>query len=100
MPKKGERYHAAWWEIRVDDETGKPYWYGAWADDKEGTRFDEGEPLTLDPNHWPPGTRIDCEEPWDEQFYERLFAERDSRNASPSATPTPTPRAGEGAGDE
>jgi hypothetical protein len=38
--------------------------------------MDEGEPLTLDPAGFPPGTRIVVIEPWDEEFYDRLFADR------------------------
>lgn len=75
MPKKGERYHSAWFEIEVDDETGEPFWRGGAAGDKDESKFDAGEPLTLDPGHFPPGTRIVVEEPWDEEFYDRLFEE-------------------------
>ena len=74
--KKGpvDRFDSAWWEIRQEDDTGKVYWWGCGVADKEVTRIDG--PLTMDPSHFPPGTRIDVNEPWDEEFYDRLFDER------------------------
>lgn len=77
MPKKGEIHETSYWEIDFDEETGKPFWRGAGADDKDETIFDAEQPLTMDPKHFPPGTRISVEEPWDEEFYTKLFAERE-----------------------
>ena len=60
---------SAHWRIEVDDETGKPYWTGAGAADKERSDFDPGEPLTMNPDAWPPGTTVVVTEPWDPDFY-------------------------------
>lgn len=93
MRKKGERFHVAWWEIREDDseDPPRPYWYGYCEGDKDGDRLNCGESLTLDPAVFPVGTRIDVEEPWDEEFYERLFDERMKRITAPSPPPPPSP---------
>jgi hypothetical protein len=76
MPEKGEEYESAWFRVEVDDETGRPSWGGGGAGDKERTEFGSGEPLVLDPAHFPPGTRIVVIEPWDEEFYGRLAQHR------------------------
>ena len=77
MPKKGQEYESAHWRIDVDDETGKPFWRGGGADDKGETEFGKDEPLIMHPGHFPPGTRVVVIEPWDEEFYTRLFEESD-----------------------
>lgn len=82
MPKKGEEYEAAHWRIDVDDETGRAFWRGAGADDKDESIFDPDEPLTMLAAHFPPGTRVVVIEPWDEEFYSRLFEERDRENSA------------------
>jgi hypothetical protein len=73
MPKRGEMHESAWFAVDVDDETGVPFWRGGGADDKDETRFEGGEPLVLNPNHFPPGSRVTLDEPWDEAFYDRLY---------------------------
>jgi hypothetical protein len=82
VKKKGpvDRFDSASYEIKQEDDTGRVYWEGAGAADKEVSRLDYGEPLTMDPAHFPVGTRIDVNEPWDEKFYEKLFEEREARN--------------------
>jgi hypothetical protein len=82
VKKKGpvDRFGSAWYEIKQEDDTGRVYWEGAGAGDKGESRLNYGEPLTMDPTHFPVGTRIDVTEPWDEEFYEKLFAERLTRN--------------------
>ena len=72
MAKKRERFHAAWWEIRDDDEGDGPYWEGCGEGDKEGTRMSDGEALMMSPSHFPVGTRVDVSEPEDPAFYEKL----------------------------
>ena len=87
--RKRERFESAWWEVRDDeDEPGEPFWYGAGSGDKEASEFDPGEPLIMDPRHFPVGTRVEISEPDDPEFYDRLFAEREKAIASASA-PTP-----------
>lgn len=101
--KKGpvDRFDSAWFEIKQEDDTRRVYWEGAGSGDKEGSRLDYGEPLTMDPAHFPVGTRVDVNEPWDEEFYEKLFEEREARieawrkAQSPCPTPDPAPAAKE-----
>lgn len=88
MPKRGERYHSAWFEVDIDDETGELFWRGGGAGDKDETRFDRGEPLSMDPRHFPVGTRIDVTEPWDEEFYERLLDRRGEPDEPPPGVET------------
>lgn len=77
MSEQDERFHSAWWEIRDDDDDDAgPYWYGYCEGDKDGDRLGDGEPLKMDPRHFPVGTRIDVEEPWDEEFYAKLYEQR------------------------
>lgn len=85
-----ESFPSAWFEIRQDDETGEVYWYGGGAGDKEATEMSKGEPLIMPPDHWPVGTRVDVTEPWDEEFYDKLFEERQKmieRGSPAPATP-------------
>ncbi len=48
----------AHWIIKVNSETGQVYWSGGCEGDKDGFDFDDKEPLTLDPRHFPRGYRI------------------------------------------
>lgn len=73
MPKKGEEYEAAHWSIDVDEDTGKAFWRGAGEGDKEESILDPDEPLIMRADCSPPGTRVIVIEPWDEEFYARLF---------------------------
>jgi hypothetical protein len=76
MPRKGEEYESGQIRIDVDEDSGRPFWRGAGADDKEETCLGYDQPIMLDPRHFPPGTRVVIVEPWDEEFYWKLFEER------------------------
>jgi hypothetical protein len=71
--KKGETHEAAHWTVETDEDTGEPYWSGAGAGDKERTDMDPDECLEMNPKHFPPGTRVVVTEPWDPDFYSKLF---------------------------
>lgn len=72
--RKKELTESAHWRIDVDEDEPErgPFWRGAGADDKDESIFDPGEPLIMDPRHWPPGTCVVVSEPWDNEFYAKL----------------------------
>lgn len=80
MSERREEFESAHWTVDVEEETDRPFWRGAGSGDKEETVFDQGDPLIMRPEHFPPGTRIVVIEPWDEEFYSRLL-DNNKRNA-------------------
>jgi hypothetical protein len=49
--------------LKMDDETGRPYW-SLWGEGwKDREDMDPGENVTLSPDAFPPGTRIVVIEP-------------------------------------
>ena len=49
--------------LEVDEDTGKPYWSMWGAGWKDGSDMDPGENIILNPDTFPPGTRIVIIEP-------------------------------------
>lgn len=59
-----DEYDDAGWFVLCEDDDGNRYWRGACGpDDKDESEFDVGEPLVLDPAHWPIGTRVETTVP-------------------------------------
>jgi len=49
--------------LKIDEDTGKPYW-SLWGEGwKDGEDMDPGEPQVLSPDAFPPGTIIEVHEP-------------------------------------
>ncbi len=73
-----EKFHTANWTVDVDEDEPErgAFWRGAGDGDKEESQLEPGEALTMNPNHFPVGTRIDVYEPEDSDFYEKLFNEQ------------------------
>ena len=69
-------------KISEDEPELGHYWEGAGDGDKDVTTFAPGEPLTLNPNHFPVGTRISQLEPDDPEFYAELFRRQNAARVS------------------
>lgn len=63
-------------KLKTDDDTGKPYW-SMWGEGwKDGQDMDPGECITLNPDTFPPGTRIVIYEPGPDTKVSREFYSR------------------------
>ena len=71
-------------ELKIDDETGKPYWSLWGADWKDGEDMDAGESISLNPDTYPPGTRIVIIEPGPDSKVSREFYAKFGQAAPPA----------------
>lgn len=71
-------------ELKINEDTGKPYWELWGADWKQADDMDDGEAMQLSPDAFPLGTRVTITEPGpddprSQEFYDRMFREREAR---------------------
>ena len=76
---KGQQTGGA--RLRVDEDTGKPYW-SLWGEGwKDGQEMDPDENVELSPTAFPPGTRIviiepDMDSKVSQEFYKNFGVQR------------------------
>ncbi len=54
---------SACWRVDTDEDTGKKFWRGAGAGDKDESRFNAEEPLIMRPEHFADGCVVKVYEP-------------------------------------